>query len=118
MVLSDIDVEELARLPRKAPTEDKLSIGDSGANGEELRDNLREVTEPAVIADRAGNIILWYLPKGMSGPNQVRWDPDCTGTFEFFAAGPLLDDVRNSSESFEAEHHSKLKNNTTLEELG
>ena len=28
-------------------------------------------TEPTVIVDQADNMILWYLPNAVSGPNQV-----------------------------------------------
>lgn len=72
VVLSEINVDKLTRLPRKSPTEDAItSPGDSPTMKQELRDNLTQLTDPTVIADCAGNIIVWYLPNGMSSPNQV-----------------------------------------------
>jgi hypothetical protein len=32
---------------------------------------LTELTEPTLITDRSGNILVWYLPGALSAPNQV-----------------------------------------------
>jgi hypothetical protein len=32
---------------------------------------LTELTEPTLIMDRSGNVLVWYLPGALSGPNQV-----------------------------------------------
>ena len=32
---------------------------------------LNELTEPALVMDSSGRVLLWYLPNAISSPNQV-----------------------------------------------
>jgi len=83
VVLFKINIDELTHLPQKAPTKDTIaSMGDSPTMTVALQDDLTQLTEPTVIADHAGNIILWYIPNGMNSLNQVGMGPDSVSKLE------------------------------------
>jgi hypothetical protein len=58
-VLTSIDIIHLAENKIKAYSTDS-------------EQSLLELTEPAVIMDWAGRVLVWYLPEAVSHPNQVR----------------------------------------------
>jgi hypothetical protein len=63
VTISDVDIIRLGERMKRGANSSMPSDADTQAYG--------DLTEPAVITDRTGYVLLWYLPGAISEPNQV-----------------------------------------------